>query len=155
MQPWNFIIVRDAGVKGRVQAAFADANAEAEAMFGPDRRPLYSSLKLEGILQAPVSICVTCDRARGGPVVIGRTHAPEMDLYSTVCAVQNLWLAARSEGIGVGWVSIFQSGALSEILACPKALFRWPGFASATSKSFTTNPNWRLRVGQAACRWSS
>ncbi|NBE09380.1 5,6-dimethylbenzimidazole synthase [Paragemmobacter ruber] len=122
MQPWNFIIVRDAGVKGRVQAAFADANAEAEAMFGPDRRPLYSSLKLEGILQAPVSICVTCDRARGGPVVLGRTHAPEMDLYSTVCAVQNLWLAARSEGIGVGWVSIFRSGALSEILGLPESV---------------------------------
>lgn len=122
MQPWNFIIVRDARVKGRVQAAFAEANAEAEAMFGPDRRQLYSSLKLEGILQAPVSICVTCDRERGGPVVLGRTHAGEMDLYSTVCAVQNLWLAARSEGIGVGWVSIFRSGAISEILGLPESV---------------------------------
>lgn len=120
MQPWNFIIVRDAALKARVQAAFAEANSEAEAMFGPDRRPLYSSLKLEGILRAPISVCVTCDRQRGGPVVLGRTHAPEMDLYSTVCAVQNLWLAARAEGIGVGWVSIFPVGALGEILGLPK-----------------------------------
>lgn len=122
MQPWNFIIVRDEGVKARVQGAFTEANAEAEKMFGTDRRPLYSSLKLEGIRQAPVSICVTCDRERGGPVVLGRTHAPEMDLYSTVCAVQNLWLAARAEGIGVGWVSIFRPGALSEILGLPQGV---------------------------------
>lgn len=122
MQPWNFIVIRDEGVKGRVQAAFAEANTEAEAMFRPDRRPLYSSLKLEGIRQAPVSLCITCDRNRGGPVVLGRTHAPEMDLYSTVCAVQNLWLAARAEGIGVGWVSIFRAGALSAILGLPEGV---------------------------------
>lgn len=122
MQPWNFIVVRDEGVKERVQAAFAEANAEAVKMFGPDRRPLYSSLKLEGIRQAPVSICITCDRNRGGPVVLGRTHAPEMDLYSTVCAVQNLWLAARAEGIGAGWVSIFRAGALREILGLPEGV---------------------------------
>lgn len=122
MQPWNFIVVRDEGVKERVQAAFAEANAQAVKMFGPDRRPLYSSLKLEGIRQAPVSICITCDRNRGGPVVLGRTHAPEMDLYSTVCAVQNLWLAARAEGIGAGWVSIFRAGALREILGLPEGV---------------------------------
>jgi 5,6-dimethylbenzimidazole synthase len=122
MQPWNFIIIRDGGVKARVHRAFAEANAEAEAMFDPDRRPLYSTLKLEGIRQAPVSLCITCDRSRGGRVVLGRTHAPEMDLYSTVCAVQNLWLAARAEGIGVGWVSIFRSGALTEILGLPEGV---------------------------------
>lgn len=122
MQPWNFIIVRDNDVKERIHTAFADANAEAEEMFGPDRRPLYSSLKLEGIRQAPVSLCITCDRNRGGPIVLGRTHAPEMDLYSTVCAVQNLWLAARAEGIGVGWVSIFRAGALSNILGLPEGV---------------------------------
>lgn len=119
MQPWDFIVIREAAVKARVQAAFAAANAEAADMFGEERRPLYSSLKLEGILQAPVNLCITCDRSRGGPVVLGRTHAPEMDLYSTVCAVQNLWLAARAEGVGVGWVSIFREGALRDILGLP------------------------------------
>ena len=119
MQPWNFIVIRDDGVKQRAQGAFAEANAEAMAMFETGRRALYSSLKLEGIRQAPVSLCITCDRQRGGPVVLGRTHAPEMDLYSTVCAVQNLWLAARAEGIGVGWVSIFRDGALRSILGLP------------------------------------
>ncbi|MBC2833889.1 5,6-dimethylbenzimidazole synthase [Paragemmobacter straminiformis] len=122
MQPWNFIVVRSAAVKRQVQGAFAAANAEAAAMFSDDRRPLYSALKLEGILQAPVSLCITCDRNRGGPVVLGRTHAPEMDLYSTVCAVQNLWLAARAEGIGVGWVSIFREGDLRDILGLPEGV---------------------------------
>lgn len=119
MQPWNFLLIRDKDVKARVQTSFSRANAEAETLFPEQRRPLYSRLKLEGILQAPVNLCITCDRARGGPVVLGRTHAPEMDLYSTVCAVQNLWLAARAEGIGVGWVSIFHQDDLRQILALP------------------------------------
>ena len=119
MQPWNFLVIRDAGVKAQVQAAFARANAEAETMFPEDRRPLYSSLKLQGITDAPVNLCITCDRTRGGEVVLGRTHNRDMDLYSTVCAVQNLWLAARAEGVGVGWVSIFHDTDLRAILGLP------------------------------------
>lgn len=119
MQPWNFLVIRDAGVKAQVQAAFARANAEAEVMFPEDRRPLYSALKLQGITNAPVNLCITCDRTRGGEVVLGRTHNRDMDLYSTVCAVQNLWLAARAEGVGVGWVSIFHDTDLRAILGLP------------------------------------
>ena len=119
MQPWNFLVIRDGGVKAQVQAAFARANAEAEAMFPKDRRPLYSALKLQGITDAPVNLCITCDRTRGGEVVLGRTHNRDMDLYSTVCAVQNLWLAARAEGVGVGWVSIFHDTDLRAILGLP------------------------------------
>lgn len=119
MQPWNFIVIRDIEVKAQMQTAFARANAEAVAMFPADRRPVYSALKLEGILEAPVNLCITCDRERAGPVVLGRTHNSEMDLYSTVCAVQNLWLAARAEGIGVGWVSIFREDDIRTILDLP------------------------------------
>lgn len=119
MQPWNFLILRSREIRQQLHAAFTAANAEAVAMFPADRRPLYSDLKLQGLLQAPVALCITCDRNRGGPVVLGRTHAPEMDLYSTVCAVQNLWLAARAEGIGVGWVSIFRDGDLARLLNLP------------------------------------
>lgn len=118
-QPWNFIVIRSAAVKAEAQAAFARANAEACALFPQDRRPLYSALKLEGILQAPVNLCVTCDHSRGGPVVLGGTHQSGMDLFSTVCAVQNLWLAARAEGIGVGWVSIFHREDICRILNLP------------------------------------
>lgn len=119
MQPWNFIVIRSAAVKAQVQDAFSRANAEAVGMFAEDRRPLYSALKLEGIATAPVNLCITCDRTRGGKVVLGRTHNRDMDIYSTVCAVQNLWLAARAEGLGVGWVSIFHEGDMRLILNLP------------------------------------
>ncbi|TAN63123.1 MAG: 5,6-dimethylbenzimidazole synthase [Magnetospirillum sp.] len=120
MQPWSFILVRSPEIRGRIKDAFAKANDEAAAMFEGDRQATYRSLKLEGILEAPINICVTCDRDRVGPVVLGRTHIPTMDLYSTVCAVENLWLAARAEGLGLGWVSIISEPALKEILGLPE-----------------------------------
>lgn len=119
MQPWNFLLVRSDAVKQRVQGVFKEANAEATRMFPDERREIYSKLKLQGILEAPINLCITCDRTRSGPVVLGRTHMPTMDLYSSVCAVQNLWLAARAEGVGVGWVSIFHERALQEVLGIP------------------------------------
>ncbi|MCE1191102.1 MAG: 5,6-dimethylbenzimidazole synthase [Acidovorax sp.] len=119
MQPWNFLVVRSPETKRRVHGAFAKAHAEAAALFEGDRRAAYQKLKLEGIVESPVGICITCDRERTGPVVVGRTHMKTMDLYSSVCAVQNLWLAARAEGLGVGWVSIFHQADLQEALSIP------------------------------------
>ena len=119
MQPWNFIVVKNTETKKKIKKAFASAHAEATKMFDEEKRKKYKSLKLEGIIEAPIGICVTCDRTRNGPVVIGRTAIPEMDLYSSVCAVQNLWIAARAENLGVGWVSIIHNEALREILKIP------------------------------------
>jgi 5,6-dimethylbenzimidazole synthase len=120
MQPWNFLLIRAPEVRRRVKAAFDRANAAAAAQFPGERGAFYRRLKLEGILEAPLNLCVTCDRSRHGPVVLGRTAQPEMDLYSTVCAVENLWLAARAEGVGVGWVSIIDPAELRSILALPE-----------------------------------
>ncbi len=119
MQPSDFILVKDPAVKQRVKEGFSIAHEEAASMFEDERREIYRSLKLEGITEAPVGICVTCDRSRTGPVVIGRTANPEMDLYSSVCAVQNLWLAARAENLGVGWVSIIHHDHLRAALNIP------------------------------------
>ncbi len=119
MQPWNFLLVRKPEIKQRVLEVFSEANAEAEAMFEGERRQLYSSLKLQGIVEAPINICITCDRERINGPVLGRTHNPAMDLFSSVCAAQNLWLAARAEGLGVGWVSIFEQQKLQRALAIP------------------------------------
>ncbi|PRD43447.1 5,6-dimethylbenzimidazole synthase [Phyllobacterium phragmitis] len=119
MQPWNFVVIRDESRRAHIHSLFMHANEEAVAMFPPEQRALYRSLKLEGIRKAPVNLCITCDRTRGGKVVLGRTHNAQMDLYSTVCAVQNLWLAARAEGIGVGWVSILHDDALRQALSIP------------------------------------
>jgi 5,6-dimethylbenzimidazole synthase len=122
MQPWNFLLIQSAETKARIQALFRKANEEARTQFTDDRKDLYSLFKLEGILDAPVNLCITCDRERTGQTVLGRTHMHEMDLYSTVCAVQNLWLAARAEGIGVGWVSIFHRHELQEALGIPERI---------------------------------
>ena len=119
MQPWNFLVVRSPAVKQRVRDIFAKAHAEAALMFPEGKREVYSKLKLEGIVESPLNLCITCDRERTGPVVVGRTHIKTMDLYSSVCAVQNLWLAARAEGLGVGWVSIFSQPELQAALAIP------------------------------------
>lgn len=119
MQPWNFTLVKNPATRQRAFEAFSRANAEAAEMFAGEKQDLYRSLKLEGIRKAPLSICVTCDPTRGGDVVLGRTHNPRMDVYSTVCAIQNLWLAARAEGVGVGWVSIFHDADIREILNIP------------------------------------
>jgi 5,6-dimethylbenzimidazole synthase len=120
MQPWNFLLIRSLEVRQRIREGFERANAEAAAQFPGGRGALYQSLKLEGILESPLNLCVTCDRSRHGPVVLGRTAQPEMDLYSTVCAVQNLWLAARAEGVGLGWVSIIDPADLRAILGLPE-----------------------------------
>jgi 5,6-dimethylbenzimidazole synthase len=120
MQPWDFVIVKSPEVKRRVKEGFEVAHQEAAEMFQREKRATYESLKLEGIMEAPVGICITCDRGRTGPVVIGRTANPEMDLYSSVCAVQNLWLAARAENLGVGWVSIIHHDALRKALNMPE-----------------------------------
>ncbi len=108
MQPWNFIAIRDRAVRSAVHDAFLRGAAAEEEMLDPSRRGHYRSLKLEGILKAPLNVCVTCDRARHGATGLGRTLQPDTDILSTACAVQNLWLAARVEGVGVGWVSIMR-----------------------------------------------
>jgi 5,6-dimethylbenzimidazole synthase len=120
MQPWNFILIRDQAVKRKVKDAFEEENRQAARHYDGERLDKYLSLKLEGILEAPCNLCVTCDSRRGGPHVLGRNSIPETDIYSTCCAIQNLWLAARAEGIGVGWVSILRNERLRQILAIPE-----------------------------------
>lgn len=122
MQPWNFVVIRDRDVRGQVHQAFERGAEAEEALLDPARRAHYRSLKLQGILKAPVNICVTCDRSRHGETGLGRTLQPNTDLLSTACAVQNLWLAARVEGVGVGWVSIMREEELKEILHIPEEI---------------------------------
>lgn len=118
MQPWDFIIVRDMDVRQRVKVLFNRERQAASSFFDEPRRSHYLSLKLEGILESAVNVCVTCDPTRA-EVVLGRNSTQETDLYSTCCAVQNLWLAARAEGVGAGWVSILKQPQLRQILGIP------------------------------------
>src|SRR5262249_35557681 len=83
---------------------------------------LYRQLKLEGILESPLNIAVTCDRLRDAPFVLGRAPMPETDLFSTCLAVQNMWLAARAEDVGIGWGSILDPEAPERLLEIPEGV---------------------------------
>lgn len=119
MQPWNFIVIRDLERRKRIRELFLSARGLEVEAIASEKQELYRALKLEGICESALNLCITCDRSRSRASPLGRWHNPEMDLFSTVCAVQNLWLAARAEGIGVGWVSILDHQALKQLLAIP------------------------------------
>ena len=118
-QPWNFILIKDNETKKKIKESFDQEKKLSQKMVEEPRRSKYVSFKLEGILDAPVNVCVTYDPSKFGPFIIGRTSIPETGMYSVCCAVQNLWLAARTEGIGVGWVSILSNDVLKKVLNLP------------------------------------
>jgi 5,6-dimethylbenzimidazole synthase len=119
MQPWDFIVIRDPSIRNEVRDNFERANQQAAAIYEGEKRNLYYSLKLAAIVESPMNLCVTCDHQRTRGAGLGRQSNPSTDVYSTVCAVQNLWLAARAESLGVGWVSILDTGALKATLQIP------------------------------------
>lgn len=118
-QPWDFLIVRDQTRRRRVKEVFEQERTRNAAQFTGSRRERFLSLKLEGILEAPLNLLVTCTPGRFGPAVLGKVSIREVETYSTCLAVENLWLAARAEGLGLGWVSILRNDALSEIFGLP------------------------------------
>jgi 5,6-dimethylbenzimidazole synthase len=120
MQPWRFILIRELSVRQAVHQVFLDANQQALASYEGEQQQNYAGMKLEGILEAPQNLCVVCDTQSDQGHRLGRQTMPETALYSAVCAVQNLWLAARAEGIGVGWVSIFDPNLLRTTLKIPQ-----------------------------------
>ena len=151
MQPWNFLIVEDIKVRKRVKAHVDRERIQAAEAFEGERREKYLSYKLDGILEAPVNLCVTCDRTRLGPAVLGRHTIPETDLYSTCCAVQNFWLAARAEGVGVGWVSILKMDELRSILGIPSHVVPVAYLCVGYADRFTDKPElettgWQSRL---------
>jgi 5,6-dimethylbenzimidazole synthase len=119
MQPWRFLVIRSLRVRGAVREIFSQAQQLAADSYTGERAELYRGLKLEGILEAPQNICIACDPLCERGHRLGRQSMPETAIYSAVCAVQNLWLAARAEGIGVGWVSILDPEALKVLLGIP------------------------------------
>jgi len=119
-QPWNFILIKEMITKKKIKNSFEQEKSRSSKLIEEPKRSKYLSFKLEGILESPINLCVTYDPTKFGPFVIGRTSIPEAGLYSVCCAVQNLWLAARTEGIGLGWVSILSNDALKEVLELPE-----------------------------------
>lgn len=120
MQPWNFILVQSMDIRKQIKDSFEKTNREElDRLSEEERKELYRRLKLEGIMEAPINLAVTCDRDRDAPFVLGRGPMPETDLFSTCLAIQNMWLAARAEGIGIGWVSILDKDHVQKLLNLP------------------------------------
>jgi 5,6-dimethylbenzimidazole synthase len=119
-QPWDFIIVRDLERRREVKRVFEEERARNAAQFTGERLRKFLGLKLEGILEAPLNLIVTCEPERFGPAVLGKVSIREVEVYSTCLAVGNLWLAARAEGLGVGWVSIVRNDVLREVFSIPQ-----------------------------------
>ncbi|WP_068773403.1 5,6-dimethylbenzimidazole synthase [Paenibacillus sp. FJAT-26967] len=119
MQPWNFVLVTSDDVKQRLAWA-ADKERRALAIhYEGERQDQFLELKIQGIKQAPLTICITCDPTRGGSHVLGRNSIPETDMLSVACAIQNLWLAACAEGLAAGWVSFYKKNDVRDILEIP------------------------------------
>lgn len=119
-QPWRFVSVESAETRAAVRASFVAANRQALDGYDGERRQLYASLKLEGIDRAPEQLAVFTDGGTERGHGLGRQTMPEMLAYSTVTAIHTLWLAARTEGIGVGWVSIIDPERVTAALDVPE-----------------------------------
>jgi 5,6-dimethylbenzimidazole synthase len=151
MQPWDFIVIDNIDVKRAVKMLYDEANAAAANNYSDERAAQYRRLKLEGIVDSPINLCITCDRQRGGPHVLGRNTMLETDLFSTCLAVQNLWLAARAEGIGVGWVSIVDPARLARTLKLPAQVYPVAYLCLGYVSEFLPKPEleiagWRSRL---------
>jgi 5,6-dimethylbenzimidazole synthase len=119
-QPWRIIRITDAKLRGRIYELVQEERAgTAEALAA--RKQEFLRLKVEGVLECG-ELLVVAVRGGGAEEVFGRRTLPEMDVASTACAIQNLWLAARAEGLGMGWVSMFDPDRLGETLGCPQGV---------------------------------
>ncbi|APE36571.1 5,6-dimethylbenzimidazole synthase [Nocardia mangyaensis] len=121
-QPWDFVVIRSADTLRRFAEHVADKRDEFAAALPTDRAATFAPIKIEGIVESGTGVVVTHDDRRGGPQVLGRASVPETGVYSTVLAIQNLWLAATAEGIGVGWVSFYEPEVLSELVGLPAGI---------------------------------
>lgn len=118
-QPWNFVMIGDPRVREELWRAVDKERRSAAVIFEGEQAERFPAIKIEAIREASVVICVTVDPSRGGRHVLGGNSDEDTALYSTACAVQNLWLAARAEGLGMGWVTFYKKPDVRHILALP------------------------------------
>jgi 5,6-dimethylbenzimidazole synthase len=120
-QPWRFVLVESAECRDAVRSSFVRANAKALETYDDEQRARYAKLKLEGLEDAPVHLAVFADEATEAGSGLGRQTMPQTLRYSVVAAVQTLWLAARAEGLGLGWISILEPEILCRVLEVPES----------------------------------
>ena len=118
-QPWDFLVVRDPALRQGFRDHVTTERDTFAASLPPERRATFDRIKVEGICESSLGVVVTHSQSRGGPHVLGRHAIADTGLYSTILAIQNLWLAATAEGLGTGWVSFYREDFLRELLAIP------------------------------------
>jgi 5,6-dimethylbenzimidazole synthase len=118
-QPWDFVLVRDPLLRAAFQAHVQEEREVFEASLDPSSAKVFDRIKVEGIMESTLGVVVTYDADRGAPAVLGRHAIADAGLYSTCLAIQNLWLAATAEDLGVGWVSFYREPFLRELLHIP------------------------------------
>jgi 5,6-dimethylbenzimidazole synthase len=118
-QPWDFVVVRDRALRETFHAHVRDERDVFAATLDGDAAVRFARIKIDGVLESTLSIVVTYDPQRGGPAVLGRHAIADAGLYSVCLAVQNLWLAATAEQLGVGWVSFYREEFLRDLLGIP------------------------------------
>ncbi|WP_353950558.1 5,6-dimethylbenzimidazole synthase [Knoellia sp. S7-12] len=121
-QPWRFIVVRDPAIRDRAAHLADRARLDQAALLTNDRAARMLDLKLEGLREAPVGVVVVCDRRTPASGVLGRATFPDADMWSCACAIENMWLAARARGLGMGWVTLFDPAELADLLELPEAV---------------------------------
>ena len=121
-QPWDFVLVRGEETRRAFHAHVQHERDVFAASLEGERRETFARIRIDGVLDAPLGIVVTYDAARGGPAVLGRHAIADAGLYSTCLAIQNLWLAATAEGLGVGWVSFYREEFLADLLGIPAGI---------------------------------
>src|SRR2546429_1453554 len=155
-QPWDFVLVSDVAVK---QAFFDHIDTERAvfaATLPPERASVFAGIKIDGVMESTLSIVVTYDAARGAPAVLGRHAIADAGLYSVCLAIQNLWLAATAEGLGVGWVSFYREPFLRNLLDIPESVrpVAWLCLGPGTHLEQVPDlerPGWRSRRPLRAC----
>ncbi|NBE82553.1 5,6-dimethylbenzimidazole synthase [Micromonospora rubida] len=121
-QPWDFVLVRDAKTRRRFHEHVQVERDTFAATLDGEAAERFARIKIDGVLESTLSIVVTYDPARGGPAVLGRHAIADAGLYSVCLAIQNLWLAATAEGLGVGWVSFYREQFLAGLLGIPDGI---------------------------------
>jgi nicotinate-nucleotide--dimethylbenzimidazole phosphoribosyltransferase len=118
-QPWRFVVVADAGIRDRAAVLTDRERLRQAALLDPEAGARLLDLQLEGVREAPLGVVVCCDRRTPAAGVLGRATFADADLWSCAAAIQNLWLAARAEGLGLGWVTLFRPDELAALLGLP------------------------------------
>jgi len=155
-QPWRFVVIHNLGRREAVREAFKGCNADALKSYTGERAARYAALKLAGLEEAPCQFAVFADRTTPVGHGLGRRTMPEMIEYSVVAAISMMWLAARAEGIGMGWVSILDPARMNDILDVPDS-WRFIGYFCLgypqleSDRPELERAGWERRRGSHAC----